>query len=763
MIKKRLIPSLALLLFLPVMVPNGHTAEPAHQVVKDILAAYGVRPQALMHPALTAIRSTNEAVRVQACRDGLVAGYSFGELGFLHMAALLGAREAVEHLLDLGVSPDERKHDRLPTALHLAILAGDETTALLLLEHGAQPGMVIGQGRSALSLAVMLGHAVVAEAILARGLAVDHADGSGMTPLSAAAKGGQTAMAKWLIQQGANVNSQDVHGLTPLHIAVLGDHQEIVQLLLAAHADQGLADHHGRIPVWLAVRLVRLEALRALLKQPAFMDIAAPNGQSPLLTALRSNRRDLLAVLAEFGVDLTKRYEQGQTLLHLAVNMNATNSVMWLAENTDLNGQDEQGYTPLARAVEQNKTGLVRILINAGADVNLSLQSGFSPLLLAIRARNNSLVHQLLHAGASANTSRPNGETAAMLAAAWGNRQLLEMLFDAGASGEGFTDRGHGIFDFALVHAGTENMKFLLEKNLDPTLTHSADKWPVILTAVWDGRRDVVEALLDHGVDVNTVDRSGQTLLMVAVRRGHVALARSLIQRGGDVTLRMSSSLTAWHLAKDRYMLDFAEELAVQMSPEQRAPTNRITVFFDLDAPLATNVFVAGFFNEWNSASHPMRQRDDDGWWYTEVEVFPVTYKYKFVVDNTWILDPESDQTLQDHNAGYVDSVFHAPDRTPDKRPTRLPASAHVYKEVTFDFTSTEAHSVSVAGEFNGWNTRTLVMTKRPNGTWKATTRLKPGVYGYKLVVDNEWRLDPDNPKVKVVDGVTNSLIRVPD
>ncbi len=79
----------------------------------------------------------------------------------------------------------------------------------------------------------------------------------------------------------------------------------------------------------------------------------------------------------------------------------------------------------------------------------------------------------------------------------------------------------------------------------------------------------------------------------------------------------------------------------------------------------------------------------------------------------------------------------------------------------TFTYTDTNATSVAVAGEFTNWNSKP--MANDGAGNWSVTLYLKPGYYGYKLIVDNsaEWILDPKNPAHKLVNGVDNSGISV--
>ncbi|MFH1143649.1 MAG: isoamylase early set domain-containing protein [Candidatus Eisenbacteria bacterium] len=55
----------------------------------------------------------------------------------------------------------------------------------------------------------------------------------------------------------------------------------------------------------------------------------------------------------------------------------------------------------------------------------------------------------------------------------------------------------------------------------------------------------------------------------------------------------------------------------------------------------ASAVSVAGTFNEWNAAAHPMKDEDGDGVWETSVRLAPGAYAYQFVVDgDEWVSDP---------------------------------------------------------------------------------------------------------------------------
>ena len=54
------------------------------------------------------------------------------------------------------------------------------------------------------------------------------------------------------------------------------------------------------------------------------------------------------------------------------------------------------------------------------------------------------------------------------------------------------------------------------------------------------------------------------------------------------------------------------------------------------------------------------------------------------------------------------------------------------------------AKSVSVAGDFNGWNPGQTQLERSEGGLWTATIPLKPGRYQYMFVIDGkQWIADP--------------------
>ena len=60
---------------------------------------------------------------------------------------------------------------------------------------------------------------------------------------------------------------------------------------------------------------------------------------------------------------------------------------------------------------------------------------------------------------------------------------------------------------------------------------------------------------------------------------------------------------------------------------------------FKLRAPEATQVFVAGCFNEWDPTANPL-MREEEGTWVCTLMLEPGEHEYRFVVDGVWWDDP---------------------------------------------------------------------------------------------------------------------------
>ena len=60
-----------------------------------------------------------------------------------------------------------------------------------------------------------------------------------------------------------------------------------------------------------------------------------------------------------------------------------------------------------------------------------------------------------------------------------------------------------------------------------------------------------------------------------------------------------------------------------------------------------------------------------------------------------------------------------------------------------FAFQAPTTRQVSLAGDFNNWDTRAAPMQKGPDGFWRLSVPLAPGRYEYRFYADGVWQDDP--------------------
>ena len=202
------------------------------------------------------------------------------------------------------------------------------------------------------------------------------------------------------------------------------------------------------------------------------------------------------------------------------------------------------------------------------------------------------------------------------------------------------------------------------------------------------------------------------------------------------------------------------------------APAKGYTFVYRADKKL-DSVSVAGQFNNWNTTTNPLQVDADGLTWRARVPLELGKYEYKFVLNGKdWITDPLSD-TAPDGSGNSLLTLTATGNASP--APKTTPGNADKIEILTPDKVvnpdavaqtfvyraDKKLDSVSVAGEFNGWNTGANPLKVDADGLfWRASVPLAPGKYQYKLVVNGDtWMLDPSNKNTFTeANGNVNSL-----
>ncbi|KAJ5106166.1 hypothetical protein N7456_002841 [Penicillium angulare] len=212
-----------------------------------------------------------------------------------------GGLYSVKNALDKGAEVDTMDL-KGQTALMVAVRAGHEPVADLLLEYGAITTRQSTLGETALSIAASKGYEGIVRILLIRGAPVDQSKDTGKTALSQAAEGGHENVVRLLFNAGADINGFCHTGDTALSQAAQNGHVDIVRYLL----DNGaMVDHTAyprRTALYKAVEHKRLEVVRVLLERGA--DPLRPEsikGWTPTFLASMQGQSEILDLLNQRG------------------------------------------------------------------------------------------------------------------------------------------------------------------------------------------------------------------------------------------------------------------------------------------------------------------------------------------------------------------------------------------------------------------------------------------------------------------------------
>lgn len=262
----------------------------------------------------------------------------------------------------------------------------------------------------------------------------------------------------------------------PNHERLLLEASEVGDLQKARHivreaappVDLNCRDETGDTPLILAASSGNQELVQFLLNEGAEVDATNKSGDNALICASeRPGNTALLKLLLDMGTGINSKNELGRTALIEAASIgDLPNVVLLLQHNPDVNIVTREEETALTFAVVYEYPDIVKVLTEAGADVNWKSKKGWwTPLTYAVYSRNVEIVGLLIDAGADPNNEDANGDTILIHAVRSGAvavvREVLKKASNANhRSNEGMT---------ALDHAdrnGMEEISMLLRERL---------------------------------------------------------------------------------------------------------------------------------------------------------------------------------------------------------------------------------------------------------------------------------------------------------
>ncbi|KAJ5328748.1 ankyrin [Penicillium brevicompactum] len=465
-------------------------------------------------------------------------------------------------------------------------------------------------------------------------------DKDGRTAFSWAAGKGHTAvLERLLVNENIEVYHQDAQGWNALTRAVMNDRKEVFQLLLKkCQFDVNSQDQEGRTALWWAAAKGRSTMLQQLLPgcDKKTVNQKDNNGWDALTRAWqrshpvvvgneeqeRHYREGIYGCTWEKKIDANTMCVGKRTALSWAAGMGfeeivrelldrspeailldsdqgARHPLSWAAaggresvvklllerRGINLNQPDAKGRTPLWWAIANNKLAVVRLLAETpGVCFNEKDHEEQTPLSLSAGLGHSEIVELLLshreRLGIDVNSTDKHCWTPILMAARSGKLQVVRQLLrviDVNPDATDKLKRTPLMWAIIKGHAQVAQTLILGETGIARLDLVDIKDRSALFWAAWAGDAATIELLSGRqGVKCNERDRSGESPLSIAIKRGYSRTASDLLHHYKDIDLNAEyeNGLIPLHLAAQRDDGDTTRELL-----EKGADLNRCDHF----------------------------------------------------------------------------------------------------------------------------------------------------------------------------------------
>jgi ankyrin repeat protein len=367
------------------------------------------------------------------------------------MAATHGNRvETVRALIQAGADINIRDN-RLDNPFLYAGAEGLLEILRLTIEAKADTKLTNRFGGTALIPAAERGHVEVVSELLTRtDVDVNHINNLGWTALLEAivlSNGGERhqLIVQLLVDHGANVNIADKDGVTPLKHAQARGFKEIERILLKAAtraAGSGAGDAATKerdAKLIAAAKRGDATAVKELLAQGASVHARDDKGVTALIAAAYRNDLAIADLLIQAGADVNVQDSTKQSAYLIPTADGALELLKHtLQAGADVHSLDSYNGTGLIRAADRGHVEIIRELLKTDIKIDHVNRLGWTALLEAIilgdgGPRYTEVVRLLVEAGANVNLADGQGVTPLAHAQKRGFSQIVAILKRADA------------------------------------------------------------------------------------------------------------------------------------------------------------------------------------------------------------------------------------------------------------------------------------------------------------------------------------------
>ncbi|RLN02992.1 hypothetical protein BBJ28_00010035 [Nothophytophthora sp. Chile5] len=305
-----------------------------------------------------------------------------------------------------------------------------------------------------------------------------------------------------------------------------------------------LLDHeseNGFTPVLVAIFKRRLGVLRKLLELGASPSMETKSGVTPLLAVVMTGDFVALSILVEFKVDLNYETKNHVNAVLLAADKGREEVLRALLEHgAHVDGVNTLGRSTLTQAVISGHSVLLRILLAYGASKELRDREGRAALDWAIELKYRAMVAALNGSDSSASLLNQ------LKAEDQEERDNVQTSLSANRVAQRKRTRE---LEKAMREADVRRIREFLsgeKTQLSPNYEDARGNTP-LLVLCGEGTCDDVAFGLKFKCIAPHQNREGVNALMIACKRGDVAMMKLLLKSGCDLLTRDFAGRDSYH------------------------------------------------------------------------------------------------------------------------------------------------------------------------------------------------------------------------
>ena len=316
-----------------------------------------------------------------------------------------------------------------------------------------------------------------------------------------------------------DVNARDLteEGQTALHFAAQNGNPEMIRLLISRGASPLVTNNFGKLPIEYS----KNHDTQKLFKKIMSIHQPQPLGKFALHMAIESGSKDEVLDLISLRADVNRHDNLGFSPIHVAINHILGSNTeeehairseildILLQNGANINAPNAMGATLIYTAIQSRNVGMLRILLNHGADVNtpiIAKDERFTfPIHMSVEAGSLEMTDLLFPHSADINFLNSEGSTPVCLAAQLNKTEMIGFLTSRNADLNIPDKSGMYPIHYATARRNLKAISILLSSGANPNFRNNSKYTPLHL-AISQNLVEIASTLLEHGADINEID-----------------------------------------------------------------------------------------------------------------------------------------------------------------------------------------------------------------------------------------------------------------